>query len=69
MRLAVYARDIPAHLGRPEILRLLLPGVAAALAGAWLGARLLNKVTVRALQLIVGTLLFVLAGLIGTGLV
>ena len=69
VRLSVYARDLPAQLGRPDILRLLLPGIAAALAGAWLGARLLKKVTVRALQLIVGTLLIVLAGLIGSGLV
>lgn len=68
-RLMVYARDLPTHLGHPGIARLLLPGIAAAFAGAWLGARLLKKVTLRALNLAVGTMLLILACLIGAGLV
>jgi uncharacterized membrane protein YfcA len=42
---------------------------AAAFAGSFLGARLLDKVTVRSIQLIVGTLLVVVAIGLGTGLV
>ncbi len=42
---------------------------AAAFAGSFLGARLIDKITVRSIQLIVGTLLIVVAIGLGTGLI
>lgn len=48
---------------------LILAGSLAAFLGAFIGSRLLKKITMRAIQIIVGIMLFVLAIALGAGLI
>lgn len=67
-RLAVYSRGI---IGQREALdlRLIAAATLSAFAGAFLGSRLLHKITVRSLQYIVAVLLLLFAILLGAGIV
>jgi uncharacterized protein len=66
-RLAVYAGQgtLGGSVDRPGVLAV---GVAAAFVGALIGNRLLPKVTLRGVQILVGTLLVGLAVALGMGL-
>jgi uncharacterized membrane protein YfcA len=48
---------------------LLAAAVLAAFSGAWLGNRLLKKVTLRMVQLLVAAMLLAIAGALGSGLI
>jgi len=48
---------------------LLTAAVLAAFGGAWLGNRLLKKVTLRMVQLLVAAMLLAIAGALGSGLI
>ena len=48
---------------------LLTAAVLAAFSGAWLGNRLLKKVTLRMVQLLVAAMLLAIAGALGSGLI
>ena len=72
-RLAVYgatffSRDF-AILKSQGGLQLVLAGCLAAFLGAFIGSRLLKKITMQAIQTIVGIMLFLLAIAIGVGLI
>lgn len=67
-RLSVYAtrfRDAALH----EHLPLIISAIAAAMAGALLGNRLLRKITLRSIQIIVAIMLFLIAIALGMGLI
>lgn len=67
-RLSVYA----GHLGAPEItanLGLLAAATACAFLGAFLGARLLGKMTITALHALVGAMLLALSALLAAGII
>ncbi len=67
-RLAVYSR----HLSAAEIVgnrALLAAAVLSAFAGAWLGSRLLMRMTIRAVRLIVSWMLASIAILLGAGII
>lgn len=64
VRTATYARDLAAEFARLDLV-LLGAAVASAFLGAWLGNRMLKKVTLRGVQRVVAALLFVFA----TGLI
>ena len=67
-RLSVYAtrfRDAALH----EHLPLIISAIAAAMAGALLGNRLLRKITIRSMQIIVAVMLFLVAIAMGMGLI
>ncbi len=67
-RLSVYAtrfRDAALH----EHLPLIISAIAAAMAGALLGNRLLRKITIRSIQIIVAVMLFLVAIAMGMGLI
>lgn len=67
-RLTVYA----GHFGAPEVadnLPLLAAATVCAFAGAFVGARLLGKMTITALHRLVGVLLLVLSGLLLMGVI
>jgi uncharacterized membrane protein YfcA len=67
-RLSVYAtrfRDAALH----EHLPLIISAIAAAMAGALLGNRLLRKITIRSIQIIVAVMLFLVAIALGMGLI
>ena len=72
-RLAVYgatffSRDF-AILKSQGGLQLVLAGCLAAFLGAFIGSRLLKKITMQAIQTIVGIMLFLLAIAMGVGLI
>jgi hypothetical protein len=48
---------------------LIVAGTVAALAGSFLGTRLLKKVTMKAVHLIVGVMLLLLAIALGAGFI
>jgi uncharacterized membrane protein YfcA len=48
---------------------LLTAAVLAAFSGAWLGNRLLKKITLRTVQLLVAAMLLAIAGALGSGLI
>ena len=48
---------------------LLAAAVLAAFAGAWLGNRLMPKVTLRLVQLLVAVMLLAIAAALGSGLI
>jgi uncharacterized membrane protein YfcA len=48
---------------------LIVAGIIAAFAGSFLGARLMKKITMKAVQIIVGVMLLLLAIALGTGLI
>ncbi len=67
-RLAVYGPKFSAAFSSQNE-RLLAAAILSAFFGAFLGARLMKKVTLRAVQLLVAALLFVIAVLLGAGLI
>ena len=69
-RLAVYAKafSLGAPSGNGEIWGPLSFAAAAALAGAWIGVRMIDKVTLTAVQRLVGVLLLALAVGLASGL-
>jgi uncharacterized membrane protein YfcA len=71
-RLVVYARVFaiaaPSNRGS-EVWGPLAFAAAAALAGAWIGVRLIDRVTLAGVQRLVGVLLLVLAIGLATGLI
>jgi len=67
-RLTVYAGLLSSEAVRSS-LGLILAAVLAAFAGAFAGSRLLKKVTIRAIQITVAALLFLIAALLGLGLI
>ncbi|HSH12676.1 MAG TPA: sulfite exporter TauE/SafE family protein [Desulfurivibrionaceae bacterium] len=67
-RLSVYA----GLLGSEEVmgnLALILVAILAAFAGVFLGSRLVKKVTIRSLQVLVAVMLFLIAILLGGGMI
>ena len=50
-------------------IELVLAGTLAAFLGAFIGSRLLNKITMRSIRILVGVLLFLLALSLGIGIV
>lgn len=67
-RLSIYASHFAAVTWR-EHGALLLAATLAAFLGAFLGNRLLKKTTLRAIQLLVGVMLVVIALLLGAGMI
>ncbi|MBX2992151.1 MAG: TSUP family transporter [Bacteroidetes bacterium] len=67
-RLSVYAQHIVAD-GIQENTVLLIAATLSAFIGAYAGNRLLKKVTMKAVQATVAVLLFIIAALLGTGLI
>jgi uncharacterized protein len=67
-RLSVYAtRFVSAHLHENRIL--LISATLSALAGAFIGRRLLNKVTLRSIQLVVAIMLILISLALGAGFI
>jgi uncharacterized protein len=50
-------------------LSLIIAGSLAAFAGAFIGSRILKKITMRTIQIVVGVMLFLLSIAIGTGII
>jgi len=67
VRLSVYGRSLP-PLGREQA-PLLVAATLAAIAGAWIGVRLLGKVTLSFVRRLVGGLLLLLAAALACGVV
>jgi uncharacterized membrane protein YfcA len=72
-RIAVYgatflSKDIPAMLAS-NVMGHVLTGMAAAFAGVFIGSRLIQKVTYRSIQVLVGVLLMAIAALLMAGLI
>ncbi len=67
-RLGVYASRV-SLLGLGQYLDVILVGTAAAITGAFIGHRLLKKVTLAFIQNLVAVLLFLLALALGVGLI
>ena len=67
-RIVMYGVSLPGlHLADNRLL--LAAAVLAAFSGAWLGNRLLTKVTLRLVQLLVALMLFGIAAALGGGLI
>ena len=67
-RLSVYASRF-ASANLQENIPLLLTATLAALAGAYLGKRMLKKVTLRSIQLLVAVMLIIISLAMGSGLI
>ena len=67
-RLSVYASRF-ASADLQENIPLLLSATLAAIAGAWLGKKLLKKVTLRSIQLLVALMLILISLAMGSGLI
>jgi uncharacterized protein len=67
-RLTVYSRQIITSFGEIDMF-LMIAATLAAFAGAYLGSKLLKKVTIRALHLAVGIMLIVFSLALGSGLI
>jgi uncharacterized membrane protein YfcA len=67
-RLTVYARKIFSQAAAFNYY-LVTAATFSAFAGAWLGNKLLKKVTIRTLQILVGTMLLIFAVLLGAGII
>lgn len=67
-RLSVYAEHLSV-VGLRENVSLLVAAVLSAFAGVFIGSKLLAKVTMKSLQVVVMIMLFVIALLLGLGLV
>lgn len=67
-RLSVYASRF-ASADLQENIPLLLTATLAAIAGAWLGKRMLKKVTLRSIQLLVALMLILISLAMGSGLI
>lgn len=63
-----FSRDF-AVLKTQGVIELVIAGSLAAFAGAFIGSRLLKKITMRTIQILVGVMLLVLAVAIGTGII
>lgn len=71
-RIAVYGRSflaVPAGSGQEAYLSLVAAATVAAFLGAWIGTRLLGRVTLVFVRRLVGGLLLLLALGLGTGLI
>lgn len=66
VRLAVYSSRLSSL--QFESVGLLIAAVAAAFAGAFIGNRLIHKVTLRSIRILVAVMLLVIASLLGSGL-
>lgn len=67
-RIVMYGATLPGlHLGDYRLL--IAAAVLAAFGGAWLGNRLLTKVTLRLVQLLVALMLLAIAAALGSGLI
>jgi uncharacterized membrane protein YfcA len=66
-RMAVYGADISAH-GETIAWQMVIGASVSAFAGAYVGARMLKKVTLRSVQLVVSALLMVVGGGLIAGL-
>jgi uncharacterized membrane protein YfcA len=67
-RIVMYGLTLPGlHLGGNR--SLLAAAVLAAFAGAWIGNRLLRKVTLRLVQILVAVMLLAIAAALGSGLI
>jgi uncharacterized membrane protein YfcA len=67
-RIVMYGLTLPGlHLGGSR--GLLAAAVLAAFAGAWLGNRLMQKVTLRLVQILVAVMLLAIAAALGSGLI
>lgn len=67
-RVSVYSRHI-ANIGIDENLTLILAATAAAFTGAFIGTRLIKKITFRLVQIMVGIMLIVIGISLGMGLI
>lgn len=67
-RLSVYASRF-ASADLQENIPLLLTATLAAIAGAWIGKRMLKKVTLRNIQLLVAVMLILISLAMGSGLI
>jgi uncharacterized protein len=67
-RIIIYSLNLPG-LSLEANHGLLTAAVLAAFSGAWLGNRLLKKVTLRMVQLLVAAMLLAIAGALGSGLI
>lgn len=67
-RIGVYSQHLSAT-GSSENLNLLTVTTLAAFVGAYLGNRLLKKITMHGIQIVVSAGLFLLALALGTGLI
>jgi len=63
-----FSRDF-AVLKTQGVIELVIAGSLAAFAGAFIGSRLLKKITMRTIQILVGVMLLVLAVAIGIGII
>jgi hypothetical protein len=61
-------RDIATVMGH-DMAWLILAGVIAAFTGSFIGTRLMNKVTLKSVQIIVGVLLLLFSTALGAGLI
>lgn len=68
-RLWVYAANVEESQIAEENLPLVIAGIAAAIAGAFLGNMLLKKVTINFIQTIVAIMLIALSLALGTGII
>jgi hypothetical protein len=66
-RISVYSSHFSLASGGNNIL--LLAAIVSAFLGAFIGNRLMKKVTMRTIQVIVGIMLFGIAGALGTGII
>lgn len=67
-RLGIYARHVTSDALAPN-LSLLVTATLAAFAGAYVGSRLMKKVTMRTVQRLVAVMLVVIALLLGSGVI
>jgi len=72
-RLSIYgltfvSRDV-ALLKEHGLIGLMVAGTIAAFIGSFVGSRLLRKITMRTVQIIVGSMLMILATALGSGLI
>jgi len=67
-RLSIYATRL-SRTGVSDNLTLILCATLAAISGAWLGNKLLKKITLRSLQIIVAVMLIVISLALGAGII
>jgi hypothetical protein len=67
-RLSVYASRLK-ELNLHEQLPLLISATLAAIAGAFIGSKLLKKITLRFIQVLIAIMLFVIALALGAGII
>lgn len=67
-RLSIYSQNLIEHIDHSKI-SLLIVAVISAFIGVYLGNKLVKKITVKTLQLIVATLLFLFSILLGLGII